>query len=432
MSTNVTWNGVSYSIPASGEVNWPSLSSFLIALGTSAAIAEEMKQAIRVATTTPVTVSNTTDCIVLSNLGTPGAVAVTLPAGVDGRIYFIGDQKGDAGTNNITITPNGAETINGSATYVISENSGVVALAYSLTNTRWNVVARFTAGAFMTNPMTTTGDTIYSSSGSTPARLGIGATSTVNVSTGTAPSWALLVDANVSGSAAIAGSKIVAATNAVAGVVTTATQTFGGLKTFIRTLRVTGAADENQLAITGNATQTSVIALVEKSDATPLLQVTNTDGTAIRGTTLASNVSAGFVGELMTVSRVKSAAVSLTTNTTTNVTASPLALTAGDWDIEGSIVFIPGATTSVTSLIASTTLTSATLPADDTYGVGTAGEIRMAYSTAPNVMGGEVTLSIPRLRVSISTTTSYYLIARPTFTISTLTGAGQLTARRVR
>ena len=46
--------------------------------------------------------------------------------------------------------------------------------------------------AGMTNPMTTTGDTIYSSSGSTPARLGIGTAGQVlQVNSGaTAPEWA--------------------------------------------------------------------------------------------------------------------------------------------------------------------------------------------------------------------------------------------------
>jgi len=42
----------------------------------------------------------------------------------------------------------------------------------------------------MTNPMTTTGDTIYSSSGSTPARLGIGATGQVLTVSGGLPTWA--------------------------------------------------------------------------------------------------------------------------------------------------------------------------------------------------------------------------------------------------
>jgi hypothetical protein len=44
--------------------------------------------------------------------------------------------------------------------------------------------------AGMTNPMTTTGDTIYSSSGSTPARLGIGSTGQILTVTGGVPTWA--------------------------------------------------------------------------------------------------------------------------------------------------------------------------------------------------------------------------------------------------
>ncbi|CAB4145486.1 hypothetical protein UFOVP480_14 [uncultured Caudovirales phage] len=42
----------------------------------------------------------------------------------------------------------------------------------------------------MTNPLTTTGDTIYSSSGTTPARLGIGSASQVLTVSGGIPAWA--------------------------------------------------------------------------------------------------------------------------------------------------------------------------------------------------------------------------------------------------
>jgi hypothetical protein len=47
-----------------------------------------------------------------------------------------------------------------------------------------------TDAAGMTNPMTTTGDTIYSSSGSTPARLGIGTSGQVLTVAAGIPSWA--------------------------------------------------------------------------------------------------------------------------------------------------------------------------------------------------------------------------------------------------
>jgi hypothetical protein len=60
-----------------------------------------------------------------------------------------------------------------------------------------NVTTYYTGSAWanldttgMTNPMTTTGDTIYSSSGSTPARLGIGSTGQVLTVASGIPSWA--------------------------------------------------------------------------------------------------------------------------------------------------------------------------------------------------------------------------------------------------
>ena len=47
-----------------------------------------------------------------------------------------------------------------------------------------------TPTAGMTNPLTTTGDTIYSSSGTTPARLGIGTTGQILTVSGGLPVWA--------------------------------------------------------------------------------------------------------------------------------------------------------------------------------------------------------------------------------------------------
>jgi hypothetical protein len=60
-----------------------------------------------------------------------------------------------------------------------------------------NVTTYYTGSAWanldttgMVNPMTTTGDTIYSSSGSTPARLGIGSNGNVLTVAGGVPTWA--------------------------------------------------------------------------------------------------------------------------------------------------------------------------------------------------------------------------------------------------
>jgi microcystin-dependent protein len=66
----------------------------------------------------------------------------------------------------------------GTAGQVLKVNSGATAPEWSSDN------------AGMTNPMTTTGDTIYSSSGSTPARLGIGSSGQVLTVASGVPSWA--------------------------------------------------------------------------------------------------------------------------------------------------------------------------------------------------------------------------------------------------
>ena len=63
--------------------------------------------------------------------------------------------------------------------------------------------------AGMTNPMTTTGDTIYSSSGSTPARLGIGTTGQVLTVSSGLPAWSSPGGMTQIASGSFSGSSIV-------------------------------------------------------------------------------------------------------------------------------------------------------------------------------------------------------------------------------
>ena len=86
----------------------------------------------------------------------------------------------------------------GTAGQVLKVNSGATAPEWA------------TDATGMTNPLTTTGDTIYSSSGTTPARLGIGTTGQILTVAGGVPTWAtaaaagksfsLLSTTNLSGS----------------------------------------------------------------------------------------------------------------------------------------------------------------------------------------------------------------------------------------
>lgn len=93
--------------------------------------------AIRIATTTPITVTNTDD-VVVSQVPGPVAAAVTLPAGVTGRVFNIKDGLGLATpATPITITPT-AGTIDGSATAVINAPFGSLDFVYN--GTQWNIL----------------------------------------------------------------------------------------------------------------------------------------------------------------------------------------------------------------------------------------------------------------------------------------------------
>jgi hypothetical protein len=83
---------------------------------------------------------NASDDILLVSYTSTGAVSLTLPSAqcVDGRAIVIKDSGGTAGTNNITIGTENAETIDGSATKVISSNYGSVKLISNGAN--WFVI----------------------------------------------------------------------------------------------------------------------------------------------------------------------------------------------------------------------------------------------------------------------------------------------------
>jgi hypothetical protein len=142
MATTVSFKGVSYSVPtAAGESGWATtLSTYLQALASGAAVNSYVKQANRVATASPVTVSASLDFMVVTNLSVAGPVTVNLPVGVAGQLFAILDGKADANTNNITIVPNGSETINGAASYVIASNRGGVIIEYD--GTTWRVIGQ--------------------------------------------------------------------------------------------------------------------------------------------------------------------------------------------------------------------------------------------------------------------------------------------------
>lgn len=138
----------------------------------------------------------------------------------------------------------------------------------------------------------------------------------------------------------------------------------------------------------------------------------------IQGTNTNDDAASGRVGEY--VSSTVTSPVSLTTNVVSNITT--ISLTAGDWDVSGNVGLAIGSGTTLTYAIGAISDTSAVQPA-------------APASTVEAYFGAPVTdpvFPLPTIRVSLASTTTYYLIAKAGFSVSTLGGYGTIWARRAR
>ncbi|NBP57390.1 hypothetical protein EBU71_12815, partial [bacterium] len=93
---------------------------------------------------------------------TSGAITVNLPAGVAGDIVAISDYANTAATNNITISPNGSQKINGqNFSYKIATNGVALTLIYVDSTIGWKDINDATLDATGVNPfVAATGGTI--------------------------------------------------------------------------------------------------------------------------------------------------------------------------------------------------------------------------------------------------------------------------------
>lgn len=108
--------------------------------GTNASwvLTGDLTENIRVVTAAGAVTLAQNDFIVEVNKATGAATTVNLPSTpIVGKIYAIKDGKGDAGTNNITLTP-AAGNIDGAATYVMNTNYQATKIYYS--GSEWRVV----------------------------------------------------------------------------------------------------------------------------------------------------------------------------------------------------------------------------------------------------------------------------------------------------
>lgn len=183
-------------------------------------------------------------------------------------------------------------------------------------------------------------------------------------------------------------------------------------------LNLSSISSSNTNAITGAgvvSVSANTFPISQKSN------VTSQSGGSVYGLTQGSAPSSGFVGQQIRSFIDTASAVSLVTDTGKTVTS--ISLTAGIWDVSSILGFLPATGTSVTQLQSSISSTDNTI--DSNYG-----DQSIATSFAAQ-LELKSTLTIPSFRITLASTTTYYLVAQAQFSISTYTAYGRISATRV-
>lgn len=363
---------------------------------------------------------------------TTGNIGLTLNTGTANQHITYFTFANTSASDTVTF-PDATFTVAGTALSLGGTNANLTAsnggIVYSTASAMAILAGTATAGQLLTSGASTTpawttstypatnaiNTLLYASSANVMAALATANSSVLVTSSGGVPSLSTTLPSGI------------AATNmalTTPKVITQINDTNGN-----KLIGITATASAtNAINIANAATGSSpVISVVGSSDTNQVLtmQGLGTGGVAIQGTAASSpgNASAGYVGELL--AGTNATAVAMTSNTATQI--NTLSLTAGDWDVWG--VFYTAVTgTTVSSYIAVQLNTSTATISNPTTAQLSA--INGNYGT---VTTGVVTnLNTGVARWNVGTTTTVYLNAIATYSASTLTGNGNIYARRVR
>lgn len=131
--------------------------------------------------------------------------------------------------------------------------------------------------------------------------------------------------------------------------------------------------------------------------------------------------AAGMRGQQIRATVVQGSAVSLTTTTAANVTS--ISLTAGIWDVSGVVMLTGGAVTG--------TVFQAGISQNTASFTGAVlGDGQVESSSMPTA-AADATLTIPSYRISLSATTTIYLVVEATFSGGSATAYGRISATRM-
>ena len=139
----------------------------------------------------------------------------------------------------------------------------------------------------------------------------------------------------------------------------------------------------------------------------------------IVGTTTNNSAAVGYVGQFVTSNVPFSSATPISTTTPTTLTS--ISLTAGDWQVGGNIFFIGSGAVLTNGKVGISTTTN-TFP-DNSH---TSGINSLA------MLASNLSFNAPEQRISISGTTTVYIIGQTNFGSGSATQCGNIWARRLR
>lgn len=360
-------------------------------------------------------------------------------------LQFVDTANAINGSNTLRIVAADGSLINGSSSLTVSVAGVYIFIVPSPTGYSATVVSSTNA----TPPGGTSGQIQYNAAG-VFGGFTTGGDATINTSTG------ILTLANVNsntgtwGSAALCSAFTVNAkgliTAAAQSACTPAIANVTGLGTGVATFLATPSSANLAAALTDETGTGSAVfangptliapilgtpASGNASNLTALNATQLTSGTipAARtnghqnGTATNDNAAAGEIGEYISSTVASGSAVALTSGVQANVTS--ISLTAGDWDITGSVFFSSTSTTSFNRYVGGISTTSATIDATPSRYTDTS-----IAATVPNLV--PLTNNSGPTRFSFASTTTVYLVALASFTVSTSGAYGIIRARRVR
>jgi len=188
----------------------------------------------------------------------------------------------------------------------------------------------------------------------------------------------------------------------------TATAATGTLGTGLLIQSAAGAGWTNAINVNANGSESTPVFTVSANG-----EIFSAVGTA--GVTPGAAAPAGIQGQTTGTS---TAGTAMTTGATANCTS--LSLGAGDWLVWGTVQFNPAGSTTVSSIYAGVSTTSATLP----------GAPNQTNIVATLTTGQAQAISTVPVVENLASTTTIYVVGNSTFGTSTMTCNGYITALR--